>query len=149
MDFGHGGESHLKVRNLVPALLISAALLGCSQVDIPLGVTIRSPNDGASLVVGESFRVIADSDTDQPPDQATTFEVELVRHSVGYEAKWQLERVFGSEPHILDETFLVPLNAPAGEDYTLSVSVVLPGTESDQPRYRFRDAIEVRVSGGP
>ena len=136
---------HLTEQILIPALLISAAILGCSRIDIPLAVTIRSPNDGATLVVGQSFKAIADSDIDQPTDQVTTFEVELAGRSTGYQATWQLDKLFGTEPHILDESLLVPPNAPAGDDYVLSVSVLPSGAEIDEASFAFRDAIRVRV----
>ena len=140
---------HLTEQSLFPALLISATLLGCSRIDIPLAVTIRSPNDGATLVVGQSFRVIADSDIDQPTDQVTTFEVELTDRSTGYKTTWQHDSFLGTEPHILDESFLVPLDAPAGDDYRLRVSVLPSGSEIDEGSYAFSDAISVRVAASP
>ena len=136
-------------RSLVPALLISAALLSCSRIHIPLAVTIRSPNDGASLVAGQPFRVIADSDIDQPTDQVTRFEVELSDRITGYKATWHLESFFGAEPPIMDESYLVPPNAPAGDDYTLTVSVLPGSSGSEKPSLAFSDAIKVRVVARP
>ncbi len=149
IEFGPVGLYQSNMRSLVPALLIGAALFGCSRVDLPLGVTIRSPSDGATLVAGQSFRIVADSDIDQPPDQVTVFEVGLVSRSAGYQANWQVDRVFGTDPRILDDSFVVPLDAPAEADYTLMVSVLLPNPESDSPRFAFRDSIKVRVTAGP
>ena len=134
---------------VLPALLSAAALFACARVEIPLAVTIRSPSDGATLMVGHPFSVIADSDLDQPPDQPTLFEVELLDRASGYRTTWQVSALFGTEPHILDEGFLVPSDAPAGDDYTLTVSVMAGGSAIDDQSYVFSDTIRVRVSVAP
>ena len=144
-----GSHSNMNRLTLLPALLSAAALCACARIEIPLAVTIRSPRDGATLVVGQTFSVIADSDLDQPPDQPTSFEIELLDRSSGYRTTWQVNTLFGTEPHILDEGFLVSPDAPAGDDYTLTVSVMPGGSSIDSQSYVFSDTIRVRVSVAP
>jgi len=130
-------------------VIASVALLGCSRIDIPLALTIRSPAEGATLIVGQSFRVVADSDVDQPTGQAWLFQIELTHPSTGYEMTWQVRSSSESVSHILDENLLVPPDAPPGDDYRLSVTFQAEAGQSEGLSYAFSDRIRVRVAAAP
>ena len=142
------GQLPLKLRNLLGGLAVTGAVLACARIDIPLGVTVRAPNDGASLAVGESFRVLADSDIEQAPNQGTLFEIHLWDPASRYAMTWQVEVLSNAGSRVMDESFLVPPDAPPGSDYRLTVSA-LPGGGSDNPPFSFADTIRVRVVASP
>ena len=121
------------------------ALLACGRIEIPLAVTIREPAEGATLTVAQSFRVLADSDLDQPPSQPTHFEIQLWDPSSDFSTTWQVETASDGRGAILDESFVVPENAPPGEAYKLRVSVLPGQRQADGPPFAFGDTIRVRV----
>jgi len=139
----------LKLQSLLGALTITWAVVACARINIPLGVTIRVPNDGEVLAIGQSFRVVADSDLDQPRDQVTLFELQLWDPGSGYAMTWQAETTSNDGSRVLDKSFVVPADAHPGEDYRFTVSVLPNEGGSDEPRYAFTDTIRVKVIASP
>ena len=139
----------LKLRGLLGVFAVTWAVLACTRLNIPLGVTIREPSDGEALGLGQSFRVVADSDLDLPRDQVTRFELQLWDPATGYAMTWQAEITSNDGSRVMDASFSVPADAPTGEGYRLRVSVLPYGGGSDQPRYAFADTIQVRVIASP
>jgi hypothetical protein len=139
----------LKLRSIIGGLTLALAVHACTRINIPFGVTIRAPDDREVLGIGQSFRVVADSDLDQPADQVTRFELQLWDPATGYAMTWQTEISSDDGSRVLDGSFVVPADAPPGEDYWFTVSVLPNVGGSDEPRYAFSDTIRVKISALP
>jgi hypothetical protein len=132
------------------ALLLLLATSGCSQLLalIP-GVTIRSPSEGDSLLVGQPFRLVADSDLEGPQYAVSRFEIKLLDVSSGYSTTWEVETTADDSRNIADEFLLVPQDAPPGDQYRLTVSVLPSAQTANETSLPVGDTIKVRVSQWP
>ena len=132
------------------ALLFLLAISSCSQLLalIP-GVTIRSPSEGDTLFVGQSFRLLADSDLEGPQYAVSRFEIKLWDVSSGYSTTWEVETAAMDGTNIADEFLRVPQDTPPGEEYRLTVSVLPGGPTANDTSYPIGDTVFVRVSHLP
>jgi hypothetical protein len=107
---------------------------------------VRQPTDGETLIVGEPFRVVADTDIDDPRYAVHFFEITLSDSASGFRATWQIPSPQYGEARVIDEILNVPGDAPPGGEYTLSVSI-LPGLFAQGgPGYSVGHSIRVIVS---
>jgi hypothetical protein len=132
------------------ALLFLFATSSCSQLLalIP-GVTIRSPSEGDALLIGQPFRLLADSDLEGPQYAVSRFEIKLWDVNSGYSTTWEVESTANDRPNIADEFLLVPEDAPPGEQYRLTVSVLPGGPAANDTSLPIGDTVKVRVSYWP
>jgi len=132
------------------ALLFLLAISSCSQLLalIP-GVTIRSPSEGDTLFVGQPFRLVADSDLEGPEYAVSRFQIKLWDPNSGYSTTWEVETIANDGPNIADEFLLVPQDAPPGEQYRLTVSVLPGATTTNDTSFPISDAVKVRLSHSP
>ena len=122
----------------------------CSQLlGLIPGVTIRSPSEGDTLFVGQSFRLLADSDLEGPQYTVSRFEIKLWDPNSGYSTTWEVETTANDGPNIADEFLLVPQDAPPGEQYRLTVSVLPGGPTANDTSHPIGDTVKVRVSHLP
>ena len=147
----HSQEHAIRSSPFFPlAFLFLLATSSCSQLLalIP-GVTIRSPSEGDTLFVGQPFRLVADSDLEGPQYAVSRFQIKLWDLNSGYGTTWEVETIADDGPNIADEFLLVPHDAPPGEQYRLTVSVLPGASTTNDTSLPISDTVKVRLSQSP
>jgi hypothetical protein len=111
----------VRLSNLVLVLVVCLALLGCQCSSDSGPVRILNPSSGDKLVVGESFLVSAQVETNY---EIESVNIELWDVSTGYKHNWLFDNSLLSEAFRFTKTLVVPEAAPIGDDYRLMVNVV-------------------------
>jgi len=81
-------------------------------------VRVYTPRKGETLMIGQPFRVIVNIEVDYQVEYTT---IVLGDVYAGYSITWKISNPSKSKTVIINKVFVVPEDAPLGNDYRLQV----------------------------
>jgi hypothetical protein len=130
----------------ISLLTVLVAVTACNASESSRSpVRVYTPREGETLMIGQPFRVIANIEVDY---QFEYTEIVLQDVYAGYSTTWKISNPSKSKKAAINEVFVVPENAPPGDDYRLQVEAY-PGKTVFDRSGAAGYSVPVKVANAP